>query len=125
MRPRARARPTFPLPAIHAHQLRARCQLDDTVNLAIGMLMVLAAVLFDALHVHRGDAKKAILLARPCDFRAAILRPVELVCSNPSLVVGECALDERAEAVVISVTAAVFGVQTGLEVFSGCAGEKS
>lgn len=72
--------------------------------------MVLAAVLFDTLHVHRGDAKEAILLARPCDFGAAVLGPVELVGGNPALVVGECALDEREEAVVISVTAAVFGV---------------
>lgn len=122
MRPRPRARPAFPLPAIHAHQLRARRQLDDAVNLAIGMLMVLAAVLFDALHVHRGDAEEAVLLARPRNLGATVLGPVDGLGGNPALVVCERALDERADAVVVAVAAAVVGVQTSLEVFAGGAG---
>lgn len=124
MRPRARARPTFPLPAIHAHQLRAGRQLDDAVNLAIGMLMVLAAVKVDALHIHRGDAKEAVLLARPRNLGAAVLGPVEGLGGNPALVVGERALDQRAEAVVVAVAAAIVSIQTVLEVFSGGTGGK-
>lgn len=84
--------------------------------------MVLAAVLFNALHVHCGDAEEAVFLARPRNLGAAILGSVEGVRGNPALVVGERALDERAEAVVVAVAAAVVGVQTGLEVFSGGAG---
>jgi hypothetical protein len=110
VRPRARARPAFPLPAIHAHQLRAGRQLDDAVNLAIWMLMILAAVFFDALHVHSGDAEEAVLLARPRNLGAAVFGPIEGVGGYPSLVIGEPALDERAEAIVVAVAAAVVGV---------------
>lgn len=86
------------------------------------MLMVLAAVLFDALHVHRGDAEEAVLLARPRNLGAAVLGPIEGLGGNPALIVCERALDERAEAVVVAVAAAVVGVQTSLEVFAGGAG---
>lgn len=65
MRAGPRARPALALPAAHAHYLRARCERHYTVDLAIGMGVVLATVLLDALHVDGRDAEVAVLGARP------------------------------------------------------------
>lgn len=57
MSPWTRGGPTGALPALHTFELCGLVELDDTVDLAVGMLMILPRVFFLAVHVHGGDAQ--------------------------------------------------------------------
>ena len=65
---RPRTRPTRALPALHAAQLSGVVEGDDAVDLAVGVLVVLAAVDVLGRHVDGGDAEEARAGAGQADF---------------------------------------------------------
>lgn len=97
---RTRRRPSSPLPPRHTHNLRRRRQGNHTVDLAIGVEMVLAAINVLAVHVHGRDAKEVGLFAWRADAAAPVLGAVDFVCCEPGFVVFEALLDYTAEGLV-------------------------
>lgn len=75
MSPGSRAGPSSTLPALHALELGGVVQLNDAVDLAVRVLVVLARVHLLALHVHRRDAEVSGRVARQGDLAAAVLGP--------------------------------------------------
>lgn len=72
---RTRRRPSSALPALHALQLRRLVQLDNAIDLAIWMLVVLAQVFVLAFHVHRRDAQVLGIIIRQSNLAASVLGP--------------------------------------------------
>ncbi len=54
---RTRRGPTRALPALHSLQLRCLVKLNDAIDLAIRMFVVLSGVLLLRLHVHSGQGE--------------------------------------------------------------------
>ena len=61
MRPRTRTRPARTLPPLHTLQLSSLVYLDDTIDLAIWMFVVLPGVLLLGLHVDSGKGEEPCL----------------------------------------------------------------
>lgn len=76
MRARTWRRPSSTLPAVHPLELGRLVNLDDAVDLPIGVRVILASEDVLALHIHRGDAEEARLGARRCDPAPSVHPPV-------------------------------------------------
>lgn len=115
---RPRTRPSCALPALHPLQLRRLVNLYDTVDLAVGVRVMLPRVYVLAVHVHGRDAEEAILRARKGDFAAAISVAVELGLGDPAFL--EASEDVPAKVLIIWTTGAVIGVQALFQILSWC-----
>lgn len=83
---RPRRRPSSSPPSVHALQLGRLVDLDDAVDLAVGVRVVLAREDVLALHVHGGDAEEARLRTRHRYLAAPVHAPVaQLRLGDPSL----------------------------------------
>lgn len=118
MGPRPRTRPSSPLPPLHTLQLRLPINLHDTVDLAVGMRVVLARVHVLTVQVHRRDAEEAVLRRGERDFAAAVAGAVELGFGDPAFL--ETLEDVLAKVFVVWVTGAVFGIQALFQIFAWC-----
>lgn len=115
---RPRTRPSRTLPTLHTLQLRGLVDLHDTVDLAVGMGVVLSRVDVFAVHVHGRDAEEAGFRAGEGDFTAAVSVAVELCFGNPAFL--EALEDVLAKVLVVGITGTVFSVQALFQVFSRC-----
>lgn len=114
MRSRAGTSPPGALPALHALELGAEVvlvELDHAVDLAVGVLVVLARELVLALHVHRGDGEVARLCARQRDLAPAVLLPRQLRLGYPPFL--EALPHQAAKVLVVRVARSVLLVQAG------------
>jgi hypothetical protein len=58
MRPSSRTSPPSTLPAAHSLQNRRLIERNDTIDLTIRVLMILAPVFSLIIHIHRRDTEK-------------------------------------------------------------------
>ena len=113
-----RTRPPRAQPTLHTFQLGRFINLHDAVNLAVRVRVVLSRVHVLAVHVHGGDAEKAILGAGERDLAAAVSVAVELGFGNPAFLK---ALDNvLAKVLVVRSTGTVFAVQALFQILSRC-----
>jgi hypothetical protein len=130
---RSWTRPASSLPALHAFELCCIVELDDAVDLAIRVLVVLAGVFLLAVHPDGGDAQVLGVVVGQGDLGATIFGtggivsvrrrgwrslgdgPVHLDGGYPSFILFDCSADVRAEILVVFVAWAIVLVQVRLE----------
>ena len=97
MCPRRGTRPPSPLPPIHPHQLRLTVifQRNNTIDLSVGMLMILASIRLLGVHIHGRDAEVAGERTRERDLRAPIFGAIDGDGRTPAFVVGEALTHQR------------------------------
>jgi hypothetical protein len=83
-----------------------------------GWYILLSRKLLFTLHIYRGNAKVVRLRRRKANFAPTIMRPINLLSCNPSLIICQTFLDQRDELIIKAITRAIFGVETRLEFFS-------
>lgn len=96
------------LPPLHTLQLRRLVDLHDTVDLAVGMRVVLSRVHVLAVHVHGRDAEEAALRTGEGDFTAAVPVAVQLGFGDPAFL--EALENIRAKVFVVWSAGTVVGV---------------
>lgn len=79
--------------------------------------LLLSRKLLLTFHIHSGNAEVVRLTRRKADFTSTIMRPINLLSCNPSLIIRETPLDQRDELVVEAIARAIFGVETRFEFF--------
>jgi hypothetical protein len=112
----ARRCPAGPLPAAHAHQLCRWSQLNNTINLAVGMAVVLPAINFVTLHVDSGNAEIAIRIYRKGNLATAIFRAVNLISGHPTFVVCNTLPNQAAEILIVRVPGPILAIQPLLKI---------
>ena len=76
MSTRPRRGPAGTLPALHALELCRLIELDDTVDLAVRVLMILARVFLLTVHVNGGDTQVLGVVVGQSDLAASVFRSV-------------------------------------------------
>ena len=64
--------PASTLPSLHAFEFGGLIELDDTVDLAVRVLVILARVFLLAVHVHGGDAQVLGIFVGQCHLAASV-----------------------------------------------------
>lgn len=109
----AGAGPAGALPALHALELGAVVDLHDAVDFAVGVLVVLTAILVLGFHVDGRDGDEVGLGRRRGDAAPSIPRAVQLVLRHPPLL--QALSHVPAEILVESVARSVFCVEPCFE----------
>jgi hypothetical protein len=110
MRARPRTRPSSTHPTIHTLQLSGVIKRDDAVDLAIGMLVVLASIFVDRVHPDGGDAEIACCRGGQADLAAAVAGAVERGGCYPAFFLIDGLPDRGGEDVVVGCARAVVSV---------------
>ena len=79
--------------------------------------LLLSRKLLFTFHIHSGNAEVVRLTRRKTDFASTVMRAINLLSCNPSLITRKTFLDQRDELVIEAVARAVFGVETRFEFF--------
>ena len=111
-------RPAGSPPTLHSHQFGCWVHLDDTVDLAVWVGVVLAGILLLAVHVYGCDAKVAAFRRGQGNLAAAVFVSVQLRRSHPALL--QPLLDVSAEVLVVRISRPILGVQPCLQIFAWC-----
>lgn len=111
-------RPSRTLPALHTLQLRRLIDLHNTVDLAVGMRVMLSRVHVLAVHVHGRYAEEAIFRTGKGNFATAISVAVELGFRDPAFL--ETLEDVLAKVLIVWIVGTVMGVQALFQIFSWC-----
>lgn len=119
MCPCARAGPASALPAFHSSQFRSFVNLHNTVDLSIGVYMVLPSIFFFTIHVDSGDTKIARLWLREANSGSSVFFAVDLDCCTPAFVLVDSLANILDKIIVIFVSWPVVGVEVLLKVLTG------
>lgn len=71
-----------------------------------------------ALHVYSRDAEIVRFASWKADFASTIMWPINLFSCNPSFIIRKPLLDQRNKSVIEAIARTIFGIQTGLKIFS-------
>ena len=120
MGPCAWARPSGALPFAHAFQLGSLVNLDNAVDLAVWMSVILSGVYLLRLHPHGRDAEELGALGGIEHSGASVGLAVQLAVCYPPFI--EALTDVGAEVLVVGIAGPVMLVEMIFEQLAWCPG---
>ena len=118
MSPSTRTSPPSSLPPLHPFQLCGLVELYYTIDLSVGMLMILTRILLLTVHVDCRYTKVLGLRAGHRDLGSPVFGSVHLDSCAPAFIVADALSDVLTEIVVVGVAGPVVGIEVGFEVMS-------
>jgi hypothetical protein len=91
---------------------------NSSKDSSLQMYVLLPRKLLFTLHVHSRNAEVVRLRRRKADFASTIMRPIDLLSCNPSLIIFEAFFDQGDELIIESIARAIIGVETRFEFFA-------
>lgn len=117
MRPSTGACPAVSHPTLHALHLRRLAKRNDTVDLAVDVLVVFAAEHLLAIHPHRGETEVSGHGGRVDNPGPSIVLASDLSVASPSLL--DAQFHQATDLVVYSSSFAIILIQIFFKIFSG------